>query len=94
MPAFTKSGETPDETRTPDKTRVEMVDLGGGAEAVRFAIQPGWRWSECIRPVVGTETCQARHVGAVVSGRRHPHALSTAPSWTSARRHVFDRARP
>ena len=44
MPAMvTKSFETPDETRTPDKTRVAMVNLGGGAKAARFTIQPGWR---------------------------------------------------
>jgi hypothetical protein len=34
-------------------------------------MEPGWRWSECIKPVVGTETCGARHVGAVISGRLH-----------------------
>ena len=34
-----------------------------------MTVQPGWRWSECIKPVVGNDTCQARHVGAVVSGR-------------------------
>ena len=33
--------------------------------------QPGWRWSECIKPVAGTESCQARHVGAVVGGSMH-----------------------
>ena len=46
---------SPDETRTPDKTKV----------------QPGWRWSECIKPVAGTDSCQARHVGAVTAGRMH-----------------------
>jgi len=59
-----------DETRTPDKTTVETVGLGE-VKAARFTMQPGWRWSECIKPLVGTETCQARHVGAVVSGRMH-----------------------
>jgi hypothetical protein len=29
----------------------------------------GWRWSECVKPVAGTESCQARHVGVVHSGR-------------------------
>jgi hypothetical protein len=59
-----------DETRTPDKSRIEIVNLGG-VKASRFTLQPGWVWSECIKPVAGTETCQARHVGAVVSGRLH-----------------------
>lgn len=65
-----KSFDAPDETRTPDKTRVEVVDLGS-AKAARLTVQPGWRWSECIKPVVGGESCQARHVGVGMSGRMH-----------------------
>jgi hypothetical protein len=59
---------SPDETRTPDKTRVDVVRMAG-TTAARFAFEPGWRWSECVKPVVGTESCQARHVGVVSSGR-------------------------
>src|SRR5437867_9173415 len=66
----TRNFESPDETRTPDKTKVEVVDLGG-PKAARLTAQPGWRWSECIKPVVGGDSCQARHVGAVISGRMH-----------------------
>jgi hypothetical protein len=65
-----KSFDSPDEVRTPDKTRLEVVDLGG-AKAARMTAQPGWRWSECIKPVAGTDSCQARHVGTVVSGALH-----------------------
>ena len=56
------------DVRTPDKTRVESVDLGG-VRAARFTFEPGWKWSECVQPVAGTDSCQAHHVGAVVSGR-------------------------
>jgi hypothetical protein len=35
----------------------------GATTAARFAFEPGWRWSECVKPVVGTESCRARHVG-------------------------------
>lgn len=65
-----KSFASPDETRTPDKTRVEVVALGN-VKAARMTFQPGWRWSECVKPVAGTDRCQAHHVGAVVSGRIH-----------------------
>ena len=58
----------PDEVRTPDKTRVELVRVADG-QIGRFTFQPGWRWSECIKPVAGTDTCQVEHVGYVVSGR-------------------------
>ncbi len=65
-----KSFSSPDETRAPDKTKVEVVDLGG-VKAARTTFQPGWKWSECVKPVVGTDTCQARHVGTVASGQLH-----------------------
>jgi uncharacterized cupin superfamily protein len=60
--------DSPDETRTPEKTRVDVVRLGD-TTAGRFTFEPGWKWSECIKPVAGTESCQARHVGVVQSGR-------------------------
>jgi quercetin dioxygenase-like cupin family protein len=60
----------PDETRTPDKTTIELVHLGGG-QIGRYTFQPGWRWSECIKPVAGTESCQTEHIGYVVSGQMH-----------------------
>jgi hypothetical protein len=65
-----KSMDKPDETRTPDKTVVGVVHLGA-ATVARLSVQPGWRWSECIKPVVGGESCQAAHLGYVVSGRIH-----------------------
>jgi quercetin dioxygenase-like cupin family protein len=64
----TKSHDSPDEVRTPSKTRVEIVRLAGFTLG-RFTFQPGWRWSECIRPVVKTDSCQNSHLGYVVSGR-------------------------
>jgi len=63
-----KQFDTPDESRTPDKTSVDVVDLGD-VKAARLTLQPGWRWTECIKPVAGTDSCQARHVGTVASGR-------------------------
>jgi len=65
-----KSFDSPDETRSPDKTVVEVVELGSG-KAARMTLQPGWRWSECIKPIVGGDSCQVRHMGVVGSGRMH-----------------------
>lgn len=62
-----KSHDSPDEVRAPDKTRVEVVQLDGFTIG-RFNFQPGWRWSECIKPVVKTDQCQLSHVGYGVSG--------------------------
>ncbi|MFK0298010.1 cupin domain-containing protein [Brevundimonas sp. NPDC090276] len=63
----TRSHDSPDELRTPDKTRVEVVRLSD-ATLGRFSFEPGWKWSECIKPVVKTDSCQLAHIGHVVSG--------------------------
>jgi hypothetical protein len=63
-----KNFENADERRTPDKAQIEVVDLGT-VKAARMTLQPGWKWSECIKPLVGTETCQAHHVGTVATGQ-------------------------
>ena len=65
-----RSFDKPDETRTPDKTTVEIVNLAGG-QIGRYTFAPGWRWSECIKPVVKTDSCQVEHVGYVISGQLH-----------------------
>jgi hypothetical protein len=65
-----KRFDAADETRTPDKTKIEIVDLSG-TKVARMTAQPGWRWSECIKPVVGGDSCQAHHLGVVVGGRLH-----------------------
>jgi hypothetical protein len=66
-----KRFDSADEIRTPDKTRIEVVDLGGGTKVGRMTAQPGWRWSECIKPVVGGDSCQVHHLGVVVGGQLH-----------------------
>jgi hypothetical protein len=60
--------DSPDESRTPDKTRADVVHLGGTVVA-RLTLEPGWSWSECVKPVVGGERCQLKHLGVVQSGR-------------------------
>lgn len=60
--------DSPDETRSPAKTRADVVHVGGTA-AARLTLEPGWSWAECIKPVAGTESCQLKHIGVVQSGR-------------------------
>jgi hypothetical protein len=69
----TKNLDRPDESRTPEKTSMDVVHLGG-ASVARLTVQPGWRWSECIKPVVGGDSCQAAHLGYVLAGRLHLRA--------------------
>ena len=56
--------DSPDETRTPDKTKIEIVRIGG-ASVGRMRLEPGWRWSECIKPIVGGDSCQMLQSGAM-----------------------------
>jgi len=62
-----KDFSAPVEVRRPKGVTVEVVEVAGG-EVGRYTFEPGWRWSECIKPVVGTDSCQVEHVGYVVSG--------------------------
>jgi class 3 adenylate cyclase len=63
-----KNLSSPDETREFPGITVEQVDLGD-LTVGRIVIQPGWRWVTHVRPHVGGDWCEARHVGFVVSGR-------------------------
>jgi hypothetical protein len=81
---------SPDETRTPDKTTMEVVRIGG-VSAARLRLEPGWRWSECIKPVVGGESCQVRHVGLLQSGTMHVvHEDGTEQAISSGRAYVIE----
>ena len=46
----------------------DQVDVGD-VTVGRVVHEPGWRWSTHIKPHVGGEWCQARHVGVIISGR-------------------------
>ncbi len=63
-----KNLNSPDEVRTPSKTKLEVVKVGDST-VMRAAFDPGWKWSECIKPVAGTPSCQSHHVGYVMSGK-------------------------
>ena len=65
-----KSFGMPDETRTFERGVVELLRIGGG-EVGRLTLQPGWRWSEHVKPLAGTELCQAPHFQYHVSGTLH-----------------------
>ena len=55
------------EIKTPNKAHSSTVTLGNVTMS-KTTLQPGWSWSSCIKPIVGTESCQAGHVGVVVQG--------------------------
>ena len=50
-----------DEVREGENWRLELVNLAGDAEVGRLTLQPGWRWSQDVKPVAGTDWCMAPH---------------------------------
>lgn len=50
------------------KGRVEVVTVGA-TTVTRSTMEPGWRWSECVKPIAGTDSCQVPHNGYAISGR-------------------------
>lgn len=62
-----KTFERPDETREFGFGRVDLVDVAG-AQIGRLTLDPGWRWSEHVKPLAGTEWCEAPNFQFHVAG--------------------------
>src|ERR687885_1312363 len=64
-----KSFESPDEVRPFEgKGEAKVVNIGGRVVG-RGTFEPGWRWSENVKPIAQTDSCQVSHLGYCVSGR-------------------------
>ena len=67
--AFAKKNlRKPDETRKFGKGKVQVVKVGDFTVG-KGTFLPGWKWSEHLKPIAKTESCQVHHFGYVVSGR-------------------------
>ncbi len=67
MDVMVKRFEQPDEVRTFEKGKFEIVRIGGMTIG-RATYDPGWRWSLHVGPATGASSCLVEHVGIVVSG--------------------------
>ncbi|MFF1559173.1 cupin domain-containing protein [Streptomyces sp. NPDC058279] len=65
-----KNFDDADETRPfqDGKGRLDVIQSDGGPVG-RAVFEPGWRWSEHVKPLAGTDSCEAAHTGYMVSGR-------------------------
>src|SRR5262245_61988024 len=63
-----KNFAEPDEVRKFPNGRVEILEIGEG-QVGRIIAEPGWRWSEDVKPIAGTHSCEAPHFQYHVSGR-------------------------
>jgi hypothetical protein len=65
-----KDFKSPDEVRTFEKGRADLLKIGGGVVG-RLTLEPGWRWSQHVKPIAKTQWCEAPHFQYQVSGRMH-----------------------
>lgn len=65
-----RSFSNPHETREFPNGKVEIITLGGVTFG-RATFQPGWRWSAHVKPIAGTNSCQASHLGVQLTGTMH-----------------------
>ena len=67
---FVKNLDNAEEVRQfkDGKGKLELVGMDKGGVG-RATFEPGWKWSEHVKPIAGTDSCQAAHVGYVLSGR-------------------------
>ena len=65
-----KSFDAPDEVRRFPKGIVNLVRLGSVTMG-RGVLEPGFRWSTCLKPIQGTPSCQIHHLQLMVQGRFH-----------------------
>jgi hypothetical protein len=64
-----KNFDSPDETRPFEGNgQAEMLEIGGQTMG-RGTFEPGWKWSENVKPIAKTDSCQVNHLSYVVSGR-------------------------
>ena len=69
-----KNFDSPDEKRPFEGNGyAEVVNLGGRIVG-RGVFEPGWRWSDNVKPIAGTDSCQVSHLGYVISGRMRIYA--------------------
>ena len=64
-----KNFDSPDETRPFEGNgHADVLNIGGHVVG-KGVFEPGWKWSDNVKPIAGTESCQVSHLGYVISGR-------------------------
>jgi quercetin dioxygenase-like cupin family protein len=67
-PMEKKSMNSPDETRTFGKGKLELTTFKNGTTIGRITLEPGWIWDKCVKPIVKTNSCEAPHTQYMISG--------------------------
>src|SRR5271157_3532077 len=66
----TKNFKAPDEVRKFEKGKVELIEVAGKSIG-KITLEPGWKWSENVKPIANTESCEAPHFQYIISGTLH-----------------------
>lgn len=62
-----KNFNAPDEVRIFDKGKLELIKIGG-VRIGKATFEPGWRWSESVKPIAKIKSCEAPHFQYHVAG--------------------------
>jgi hypothetical protein len=74
---FCKNFDKPDETRNfKAHGRLDVVNFPDGVTIGRAVFEPGWKWSNDVKPLANTEQCEAPHTGQCLSGTMVIHMKS------------------
>ena len=65
-----KSFSGADEVRSFGHGHMDVCTVGEHAVGLA-TFEPCWKWSTDVQPIAQTKTCQAPHLGYVVSGKMH-----------------------
>lgn len=68
MTSVVKSFNNPDQTIETPLSTVDICEMGT-CKVSRLRVQPGWKWSKCIKPIAKTDSCQVRYVGCLTKGQ-------------------------
>ena len=84
-----KSLDSPDESRAFDHGKLDLATIDEFT-AGRATLEPGWKWSEAVKPLAQTPSCQVQHTGYVISGQLHVvHDDSTEQELTAGDMYVL-----
>ena len=69
MSSESKSFSKPDQEFTQfNNAHMAHVNVGG-QRVIKITLTPGWKWSNDVKPQIGTDSCQATHTGVITSGK-------------------------
>jgi Cupin domain len=73
MAGEVKNFDSPDETRPFEgKGKADVLNIADHVVG-KAVFEPGWKWSENVKPIAGTDSCQVSHLGYCISGAMTVH---------------------